>query len=131
MMKLLSTVGVTPERPNGFGHIGVALATSVVALVNFLALTFLMRKRIKRLNGREILRAFFKVVFASALMSAVCGFSYYFLHQQFGGNGLIHKLIEVFIPIGLGGIAFLGMAKLLKIDEVTKVYNAFARKLKR
>jgi putative peptidoglycan lipid II flippase len=28
MMKLLSTVGVTPERPNGFGHVGVALATS-------------------------------------------------------------------------------------------------------
>ncbi len=131
MMKLLSTVGVSPERPNGYGHVGVALATSAVATVNFLALAFLMRKRISRINGREIMSSLIRIVIASAVMSAVCYFSYYFLHQQFGGNGLIYRLIEAFIPIGLGGIAFLTMAKLLKISEIDKIYNAFARKLRR
>ena len=131
MMKLLSTVGVTPERPDGFGHVGVALATSIVALVNFLALTLLMRKRIQRLNGKEILSAFVKIALASAVMSAVCYFSYYFLHLQFGGKGLIAKLIECFIPIGLGGIVFFITAKLLRINEIDKLYNAFARKLGR
>lgn len=131
MMKLLSTVGVSPERPNGYGHVGVALATSTVALINFLALTFLMRRKISRINGREILSSLFRIVIASATMSAVAWFSYYFLHQQFGGKGLIYKLIEAFVPIGLGGIVFLISAKLLHIDEVNKIYNAFARKLKR
>jgi len=131
MMKLLSTVGVTPERPNGFGHVGVALATSIVALVNFLALTLLMRRRIKRLNGREILAAFVKIAIASAVMSAVCYFTYYFLHRQLGGKNITATLIECFVPIGLGGIVFFVTAKLLRISEIDKLYNAFARKLGR
>ncbi|MGH9821389.1 MAG: murein biosynthesis integral membrane protein MurJ, partial [Pyrinomonadaceae bacterium] len=52
----LANYGVTPETPNGYGHVGVALATSTVALVNFFALALFMRKRINRLNGKEIFR---------------------------------------------------------------------------
>ncbi len=43
----------------------------------------------------------------------------------------MYRLIEAFIPIGLGGIAFLMMAKLLKISDVEKIYRAVARKLGR
>jgi putative peptidoglycan lipid II flippase len=130
MMKLLSTIGVSPERPNGFGHVGVALATSIVALVNFLALTWLMRRRIRRINGREIFSAFLKISAASALMSAVSYFAYLFLHQIFSGKGLLFRLVECFVPIFLGGIVFLGMAKLLKISEMEKFFNALTRKLR-
>lgn len=117
--------------PYGYGHIGVALATSIVALVNFFALALLMRKKIKRLNGREIISAFIRIAIASAVMSAVCWFSYYFLHEQFGGRSFLYKAIECFIPIGLGGIVFVIIAKLLKVSEIDKLYNAFARKLGR
>lgn len=115
----------------GYGHVGVALATSIVALVNFFALVLLMRKKIKRLNGREIISAFMRIALASAIMSAVCWFSYHFLHQQFGGKGFLYKAIECFVPIGLGGITFLLIAKILKVNEIDKIYNAFARKLGR
>lgn len=113
------------------GHIGVALATSSVALVNFFALALLMRRKIKRINGREIFSSFIRIAIASAIMSVVCWFSYQFLHQYFKGISLIYKLIEAFVPIGLGGITFLIAAKLLKVEEVNKIYNAFARKLGR
>lgn len=128
MMQLLSTVGVTPERPNGFGHVGVALATSIVAIVNFLALAFLMRRRIGRLNGRELLSSLFKVAAASAAMSAVCYASYYFLNEYFSEKYLLIRLLEAFAPIGLGGIAFIIVAKILKIEELEKIYRMFARK---
>ena len=127
----LSNVGVSPEYPHGFGHVGVALATSIVALVNFFALALLMRKKIKRLNGREIISAFTRIAIASAIMSAVCWTSYYFLHHQFNGKSLLFKAIECFVPIGLGGIVFFITAKLLRIREIDKLYNAFARKLGR
>lgn len=117
--------------PYGYGHVGVALATSSVALVNFFALALMMRKRIKRLNGREIFSAFSRIAVASAIMSVVCYFTYYFLHQQFGGKGFLYKAIECFVPIGLGGITFFIMAKLLKVSEIDKLYSAFARKLGR
>ncbi|MEK7723971.1 MAG: hypothetical protein AAB336_06455 [Acidobacteriota bacterium] len=44
---------------------------------------------------------------------------------------MLAKLIEAFVPIGLGGIIFIISAKLLHIDEVNKIYNALTRKLKR
>ena len=129
MMTLLSTVGVTPERPNGFGHVGVALATSAVALVNFTALTIFMRHKIKRLNGRVIFSGFIRVAIAAAVMSAVCYFSYHSLSGYFVEKNFFVRLIEAFVPIGLGGITFLIMAKLLRISEVEQVVTLLQRKL--
>ena len=131
MMKLLSTVGVTPERPNGFGHVGVALATSTVALVNFLALSLLMRRRIDRLNGRSILTALLKIGLSSVIMSAVCLQAYWFLHARLGADGTAARLIECFVPIALGGVSFFIMAKLLKVTEIEKLVGAVKRKIAR
>jgi|GEM_PF-8136 len=117
--------------PFGFGHVGVALATSSVALVNFFALAFLMRGRINGIEGGKILASFVKIAIAAAIMSAVSWFTYYFLHQTFGAANLIFKLIEVLIPIAFGGICFIVVAKLLRVTELESAYNAFARKFGR
>jgi putative peptidoglycan lipid II flippase len=131
MMYLLSQVGVSPERPHGYGHVGVALATSTVALVNFSALTFLMRRRIKRLNGRDIFLSFVKVAIAAATMSVVAYTVYYFLHRRFGGASFVYTAIEALVPIAVGGLVFVAAAKVLRVGEVEKVYRIFARKLGR
>ena len=126
----LSGVGVTPESPSGYGHVGVALATSTVALVNFFALALFMRHRIKRLNGREVFSSFVRIAIASLIMSVVAYFSYRLLTNHFAVKTLIIKLIEAFVPIGLGGVSFLIVAKLLRIEELEKLYNNFRRKLR-
>ncbi len=113
----------------GYGHVGVALATSSVALVNFFALALMMRKRISRIDGGEIIAAFIKIAVASAVMSVVCWFSYYFLAQQFGAKTLTAKFVEALIPIALGGMTFMLMAKILRVEEVSKLYNSLAGKL--
>lgn len=127
----LSNFGVSPEYPNGFGHVGVALATSSVALVNFFALALMMRKRIGRIDGKAIIAAFVKIAFASAAMSVVCYFSYHFLLNRFGIDNFTYKIIEALVPIVLGGIVFVLMAKILHISEINRLYNSFARKLGR
>jgi putative peptidoglycan lipid II flippase len=126
----LSDVGVTPESPSGYGHVGVALATSTVALVNFFALALFMRHRIKRLNGREVFSSFIRIAIASLIMSVVAYFSYRLLTNYFAVKTVIIKLIEAFVPIGLGGLSFLVAAKLLGIQELEKLYNNFRRKLR-
>jgi putative peptidoglycan lipid II flippase len=131
LMMLLSNVGVSPERPNGYGHAGVALATSVVATVNFIALVIFMRRRIKRMNGRDIVTSFAKIVAASAAMSAVAYGSYYLLTNYFGEKGLTVRLIEAFVPIGLAGLAFVTAAKLLRVSELEKIFGTLRRKLRR
>lgn len=127
----LSGVGVTPESPSGYGHVGVALATSTVALVNFFALALFMRHRIKRLNGREVFSSFVRIAIASLIMSVVAYFSYRLLTNYFAVKTLIVKLIEAFVPIGLGGLSFLIAAKTLGVKELDQFYNAVRRKIGR
>ncbi len=131
LMQLLATVGVTPERPNGYGHAGVALATSIVATVNFAALIFFMRRRIKRLNGRDILMSLIKILVASCAMSASAYAVYYFLHAWLGERSFLHSLVEVFVPMAVAALIFIGCAKLLRVTEVEKLYSIFARKFGR
>ncbi len=111
----LSHYGVTPETPHGYGHVGVALATSIVALVNFFALALIMRKRIKRLNGRDIIFGFIKIAVASTLLSAVCYGSYHFIFNRYGATTFSIRLVEALVPIALGGIAFVVAAKLMRV----------------
>ena len=129
-MTWLSTVWVSETHPTGLGHVGVALATSVVAIVNFAALAIIMRSRIKRINGRSILTGFAKIGIASAAMSAVCYFGLGLLESNFPNRTFTVKLIEVFVPIAMGGICFVIMAKILRVTELEQLYSALARKFK-
>lgn len=124
----LSQFGVTPETPGGLGHVGVALATSTVALVNFFALALCMKKRIQRLNGREIFSSLIRIALASAVMSVVCYGSYQFLAGVFPNRTFVVKVAEVIVPIGLGGVTFLVAAKLLGITELEKLYTMFSKR---
>ena len=126
-----SHYGVSPETPHGYGHVGVALATSIVALVNFFALALLMRKRIKRLNGRDIFLSFTKIAVAAAALSAVCYASYHFLFDRYGATTFTLRLIDAFVPIALGGIAFIVVAKLLRVRELEQAFGMLRRKLGR
>jgi len=127
----LSHYGVTPETPHGYGHVGVALATSLVALVNFFALALLLRKRIKRINGRDIFSSFLKIAGASAALTVVCYFSYHFIYVRFGSGTFTLKIVEAFVPIALGGIVFVIAAKLLRVHELEQAFRMIRRKLAR
>ena len=131
LMNLLSGYGVSETQPYGLGHVGVALATSCVALVNFFALAWFMRRKIKRLNGSEIVSSFLKIAVSSAVMSAVCYMSFHYLTNQFAVKTLGIKLIEVFGPIAIGGVAFIIAAKLLRVAELEQAFGMVRRKLGR
>lgn len=128
---LLAEVGVSETAPNGLGHVGVALATSCIALINFLALAVLLRRKIKRIEGAKTIKSFIKVAIASVLLSVVSYFSYRFLFGFLGAANLFFQAIEVFVPMALGGAVFLVTAKLLGVAEMNQAVNAFARKLNR
>ena len=127
----LSGYGVTPDTPHDYGHAGVALATSLVALINFVALLWFMRQKIERLNGREIAASFLRITAAAAVMSAVCYASYYYLDAALGSVSLINRAIEVFVPIILGGIVFAAAAKVLGVKELEKAFGTIKRRLAR
>jgi putative peptidoglycan lipid II flippase len=127
----LSGYGVTPETPSGYGHVGVALATSTVALVNFFALAFFMRRKIGRLNGREIMSGFFRIAIAALVMSAVCYPVYRLLFNALGARGFLNQAVGALVPVAVGGLVFVIAAKLLGIKELDKLFDVLKRKVGR
>lgn len=131
LMQVFSGFYVTPESPKGLAHVGLTVATSVIALISVTLLMWRMRRRIRRIDGRNIFWAFVRIALASAVMSAVCWISYSLLHSRFGAANFAYKLVECFVPIGLGGVTFLAAAKLLRVEEVEKAVSMVRRRLGR
>lgn len=125
----LAGFAISERNPYGLAHVGVALSTSSVALVNFLILFIVMRYKIKRLNGRKITSSFLRILISSLLMSVCCWLAYVFLHSKLEAANLFYKILEAFLPIALGIMVFFFSAKILKVEEVEKIYNIFRRKI--
>jgi putative peptidoglycan lipid II flippase len=115
----------------GYGHAGLALSTSCVALINFSALVLLMRRRIKRLEGRRIFSSFTRIALASAALSAASYLAYRWLFDLMGGRGLGARLIEAFVPIIIGGVVFFAAARLLRVRELDQAVQAIAGRFRR
>jgi putative peptidoglycan lipid II flippase len=128
LLTWFSTIGVSPERPSGFGHVGVALSTSIVAMINFFALIFLMRRKIKRIEARKIIRSFVRIAAASAVMSVVSWFSYSYVSSFYAQKTLLVKLFEALLPVSLGAVTFLLCARLLRVTELDQFVRIFRRR---
>jgi putative peptidoglycan lipid II flippase len=114
----------------GLGHAGLALSTSVVALVNFLALLWAIRGRIGGIHGRSLLLSTLKITAASALMGAIC-FASSHLFRGWLGVGKFARLADLAVSIPLGLAVFYAAARALRITELEAAAAAIAAPLRR
>jgi putative peptidoglycan lipid II flippase len=104
-------------RTGTLGHAGLALATSLVALFNFVALFWILRNRIGGIHGRALLRSVVQIVFASAVMGLAVTLSSRGI-QAFLGERRLGHLADLAISIPIGVAAFYGVCKALKVAEL-------------
>ncbi|HWL50941.1 MAG TPA: murein biosynthesis integral membrane protein MurJ [Chthoniobacteraceae bacterium] len=115
----------------GFGHRGLALSTSLVAMINFAILYRLMLRREGGLDTRGIMGGLLKLLLGSVPMVLVC-----LAAQQWWFTGLETmsfwvKLVSVFGTIAVAAGAF-GVAVLwLRIEEVEELRAMVLRRLGR
>jgi putative peptidoglycan lipid II flippase len=102
-------------------HAGLALATSLAAVFNCLALLFILRKKLGRLEGKKILASTQKLIVASGIMTVVV----YFLNSFFFNplDSLFIKLTVLIFCIGLGITCFIFVSKVLKNEEWEFIKN--------
>ena len=113
-----------------FGHVGLAFSTSAVALVNFLLLALLMRRRIRRLEGRRLGKTVLRVSAASLLMGATAwGASE--LAATLPLQGLALHSLQVLGGIGSAALVFYLACRLLHVDELDETINAIAGRFTR
>lgn len=107
---------------------GLALSTSLAAVMNILILIFLLRRRVGFLPGKEILLSLGKVCVASGVMALSCWLCLNFIQIRLGGAGGAARLAQVIFPLLVGIGVFWGVAMLLKIRVIREVRLALFRK---
>jgi putative peptidoglycan lipid II flippase len=118
-------VGILKER-------GLALSTSVVALMNFALLYVIMRRKIGGIDGRRTAITVGKIALASAVMGVLCWVVSYGLGNAFGGGAatsLGARLAIVLGSVGAGAGVFYGCANMLGIPELEAAVGTVTRRL--
>jgi putative peptidoglycan lipid II flippase len=107
------------------GHVGLALSTSLTMLFNFAQLSFYLRKRLRRLEGRRMARTLLKTTLASAAMAAVLRAVVWGTEQAWVGNTLACALL-VFGGIALGAGLTWALFRLARVEELPELESALA-----
>lgn len=115
----------------GMGHRGLALSTGCVALINFTALYFLMRRELQRMETLLLGKTILKLALASGVLAACCWIGSHWLLADWAHFGLIRRILGLFSIIGAGAIVFFGSAMALQIGELDDVAAMARRKLAR
>lgn len=116
---------------HAMGHGGLALATSIAAAIHLMALTIFLRKRLHGLEGGAIVSSLAKVCLATLVMAAVLyGLRILGPHvvpvETRKGAALL-----VLVGMGLAGAVYLGLVRLLKVEEAEFVWDMVKRKFAR
>jgi putative peptidoglycan lipid II flippase len=98
------------------GLIGLALATSISAVVGFAILSVMLKRRLGDIRDREIWTAVGRILAASVVMGGVL----YVVAARLdaGAVNIWGKLIQVAVSGAAGLAAFIGLSFALKVEEV-------------
>lgn len=122
-------LNITLVRLLGFR--GLALGTSITAIINASVQLFLLRREINGLEGARIAASFARVVAASAVMGGVTWVTYQLMLAALPGASLIVQIVRLLVTIGASLGALAGVAQLLRIPEFGEARDLVLRRLKR
>ncbi len=111
------------------GPRAIVFSTVLTVTLNSAVLLFLLRRKVGRLGLSLVIPLAFKILMASVVMGVVCWVTNGVIEKDMLGTyGLIPRIINVFVPIGLSVLTLAGMYKLLKVAEFDDILNIFKRR---
>ncbi len=109
------------------GARGIVLSTSLVSAFNFVALVWLLRRQIGRVDGRRIAGAAARMAVGTAGLALV-SYGLWRALQGFADGGLAQLLLTVVIVFAAGGLVYLAVARLLHVEELGVVRTLLRRR---
>ena len=110
-------------------HRGLALATSVSAIVTTLFLLYKLREKIGHFGFLQSVKCGGKSLFASAVMGITVFLLYKVLISTIGGSGMM-EFIALLATVGIGVLVYLGIIYLFKIKEIEWIIRIVKGKMK-
>jgi putative peptidoglycan lipid II flippase len=108
---------------------GLALGTALAALFNAGTLLWLLRGRLRGLDGRPVMIAAVKITGASILMAIAARLTSDVLDGWLPGNAEWLRIIRVSCSIAVGLVALVGAAKLFRVEEFDEVWQRLFRRI--
>ena len=112
-----------------YGHVGLAMSTSIVALVNFALLTILMRRKLGGIGGRHLSQTFGKICLASFAMAIVVWLVNWQVGVQLPLKGTLLRLVQVSSAIAAGALSFYFLCRMLGVQELDEAIGSVGGRL--
>lgn len=126
----LSYSCIAPFLTNLFSFRGLALTFSIASIVNLILETFILRKKLDGIDGRNLFRSSLKISCASLIMGIVA----FFIFHIFPHSTLLGENLNLFIRLAaaiLGGfLTFNLMGLFLRIEELHLLYETIYLRIK-
>ncbi|MGH9348929.1 MAG: murein biosynthesis integral membrane protein MurJ [Vicinamibacterales bacterium] len=131
VISVLVNVALNIALVRVFGYRGLALGTSLAALLNAGLLLVLLRRRLDGIEDRRMLVSLGKIAAASTLMGATAGGVDLVLLRWLPGPGLAALVLRLLASIGVAIGVLAATAHLLNIDELRRAARLVSSKLGR
>jgi putative peptidoglycan lipid II flippase len=113
------------------GYRGLALGTSITAILNATVQLFLLRREIGGINGTRIATSLARVLIAAAVMGAATVGSYATVEDIMPGDALSAQILRLLIVISISLMVLVASAQLLRIPEYAEARDLVVGKLRR
>ncbi|CEN25838.1 murein biosynthesis integral membrane protein MurJ [Paraclostridium sordellii] len=110
------------------GHGGLALATSLSAIICILLLFGSLKKKIGYYGQDKIKSTFLKSLISSLIMGVVTYFIYKFLSGMLG-LGFIQEAISLGVSVAIGAIVYAILVVALKVEEIDMLIDMIKKKI--
>lgn len=110
-----------------FGTGGIVAGTGIGTIVAVIAQAIVLRHEFGGLELRRLTQTTIKITIAAAALAAV-SFGVWDVLDNALGRGLVGQIVSLGAGLGLGGLVYLGMAKLLRIAELEQIMRLLRRR---
>jgi putative peptidoglycan lipid II flippase len=131
VVTVLANAALNVALARVMGYVGLALGTSIAALLNGGMLMVLLHRRLDGLEDRRVLAAFAKIAAASAAMGAAAAVADLLLSRALPGPGFGLQLLRLVSVITVAVAVLAAAAHFLHIDEFRRGVRLVASKLGR
>ena len=108
---------------------GLALATSISAIICILLLFKSLKKKIGYFGEDKIINTTFKSIISSIIMGIITYFTYSFLNNILH-SGFVNEVISLVVSIGIGAIVYGILIIVLKVEEVNLIKDTISKRIK-
>lgn len=116
---------------NVLGYKGLALGTSITAIVNAGVQLVLLRREIHGIEGSRLAASLARVAAASAVMGVASWLTLAAMTTALPGGALVLQMVRLLVTIMVSLATLAGVAQLLHISEFTEARDMIAGRLKR